>query len=44
MAMPSSVIHVVAERLTDLSPLLRHLWHPAARDHADLRVQSRDFR
>jgi error-prone DNA polymerase len=37
------VIHVVAERLTDLSPLLKQLWHPAERDRADLRVQSRDF-
>ncbi|HKW52872.1 MAG TPA: error-prone DNA polymerase, partial [Stellaceae bacterium] len=34
------VIHVVAERLTDLSPMLRRLWHPAERDRADLRLQS----
>jgi error-prone DNA polymerase len=38
------VIHVVAERLTDLSPLLKRLWHPAVGDRATLRVQSRDFR
>ena len=38
------VIHVVAERLTDLSPLLKHLWHPTSRERTDLRVQSRDFR
>jgi len=38
------VIHVVAERLSDLSPLLKRLWHPAERARADLRVQSRDFR
>ena len=38
------VIHVVAERLTDLSPLLKRLWHPATGDRATLRVQSRDFR
>jgi error-prone DNA polymerase len=37
------VIHLVAERFTDLSPLLKRLWHPAAGDNADLRVQSRDF-
>ncbi len=38
------VVHIVAERLTDLSPLLRRLWHPAASERAELRVQSRDFR
>jgi DNA polymerase III alpha subunit len=38
------VIHVVAERLTDLSPMLKRLWHPAEQARADLRVQSRDFR
>ena len=43
MQREGEVIHVVAERLIDLSPLLKRLWHPAERDHADLRVQSRDF-
>jgi error-prone DNA polymerase len=38
------VIHVVAERLTDLSPMLKHLWHPAEQARAGLRVESRDFR
>jgi error-prone DNA polymerase len=38
------VIHIVAERLTDLSPLLQRLWHPDASERAELRVQSRDFR
>ena len=37
------VIHLVAERFTDLSPLLKRLWHPAASENAELRVQSRDF-
>ena len=38
------VIHVVAERLTDLSPMLKRLWHPAEQARAALRVQGRDFR
>jgi error-prone DNA polymerase len=38
------VIHVVAERLIDLSPLLRQLWDPEARERPPLRLRSRDFR
>ena len=38
------VIHVVAERLTDLSPLLRRLCDPAQSAPAELEVTSRDFR
>jgi error-prone DNA polymerase len=38
------VIHVVAERLIDLSPLLRQLWDPEARERPPLRLHSRDFR
>jgi error-prone DNA polymerase len=38
------VIHVVAERLIDLSPLLRALWDPEARERPALRLRSRDFR
>jgi hypothetical protein len=38
------VIHVVAERLTDLSPLLRRLADPAQSAPAELEVTSRDFR
>jgi error-prone DNA polymerase len=38
------VIHVVAERLIDLSPLLRRLWDPEARERPSLRLRSRDFR
>jgi error-prone DNA polymerase len=37
------VIHVVAQRLIDLSPLLQRLSTPS-RAPADLRVESRDFR
>jgi error-prone DNA polymerase len=37
------VIHVVAERLVDLSPLLRQLWDPEARKRPPLRLKSRDF-
>jgi len=38
------VIHVVAHRLIDLSPLLRRLSDPAASRPGELVVQSRDFR
>jgi error-prone DNA polymerase len=38
------VIHVVADRLTDLTPLLRQLWDPGLSEPEDLRVESRDFR
>jgi error-prone DNA polymerase len=38
------VIHIVAERLTDLSPLLHRLDGPAAGTRPALRVASRDFR
>jgi hypothetical protein len=38
------VIHVVAERLIDLSPLLARLWDPGAGERPDLRLRSRDFR
>ena len=38
------VIHVVADRLADLTPLLRKLWDPGLTDPEDLRVESRDFR
>jgi error-prone DNA polymerase len=38
------VIHVVARRLLDLSPLLRRLSDPAASRPEELVVQSRDFR
>jgi error-prone DNA polymerase len=38
------VIHVVAHRLIDLSPLLRRLSDPAASRPEELTVQSRDFR
>jgi error-prone DNA polymerase len=38
------VIHVVADRLVDLTPLLRKLWDPGLTDPEDLRVESRDFR
>ena len=37
------VIHVVAERLVDLSPLLAKLWEPDRGEQASLRVRSRDF-
>jgi error-prone DNA polymerase len=38
------VIHVVTDRLTDLSPLLRRLWDPGASAPAEIEVRSRDFR
>ncbi|HEX7969833.1 MAG TPA: OB-fold nucleic acid binding domain-containing protein, partial [Stellaceae bacterium] len=38
------VIHVVAERLIDLSPLLQKLGDPAASARPELPVRSRDFR
>jgi error-prone DNA polymerase len=38
------VIHVVADRLTDLTPLLRKLWDPGLTEPEALRVTSRDFR
>jgi error-prone DNA polymerase len=38
------VIHVVADRLTDLTSLLRRLWDPGLSEPEDLRVESRDFR
>jgi error-prone DNA polymerase len=38
------VIHVVAHRLVDLTPLLRRLSDPAASHPEELVVQSRDFR
>jgi error-prone DNA polymerase len=38
------VIHVVADRLVDLSPLLRRLADPGLSTSAELRVESRDFR
>ena len=38
------VIHVVADRLVDLSPLLRRLADPGLSTPAELRVESRDFR
>ncbi len=37
------VIHVVAERLVDLSPLLAKLWEPDGGEKVSLRVRSRDF-
>jgi error-prone DNA polymerase len=39
-----AVIHVVADRLADLSPLLRGLWDPGKTEAEELRVVSRDFR
>ena len=39
-----AVIHVVADRLADLSPLLRGLWDPGKTEAGELRVVSRDFR
>lgn len=38
------VIHVVADRLADRSPLLRTLWDPGRSDPAEIEVRSRDFR
>jgi error-prone DNA polymerase len=38
------VIHVVADRLADLSPLLRDLWDAGKTETEELRVVSRDFR
>lgn len=38
------VIHLVADRLADLSPLLRRLSDPDLSEPVDLRVESRDFR
>jgi error-prone DNA polymerase len=38
------VIHVVADRLADLSALLRRLADPGLSEPAELRVRSRDFR
>jgi len=38
------VIHVVADRFADLSPLLRRLGDPALSGPVELRVASRDFR
>ena len=38
------VIHIVADRLVDLSPLLRRLADPGLSTPAELRVESRDFR
>ncbi len=38
------VIHIVADRLVDLSALLRRLADPGLSEPAELRVQSRDFR
>jgi error-prone DNA polymerase len=38
------VIHIVADRLIDLSPLLRRLADPGLSTPAELRVESRDFR
>jgi error-prone DNA polymerase len=38
------VIHVVAGRLTDLSPLLRRLGDPVLDAPVELRIESRDFR
>jgi error-prone DNA polymerase len=38
------VIHVVADRLADLTPLLRQLWDPGLTDPKNLQVASRDFR
>jgi error-prone DNA polymerase len=38
------VIHVVADRLVDLSALLRRLADPGLSEPAELHVQSRDFR
>jgi len=39
-----AVIHVVVDRLADLSPLLRGLWDPGKTEAEELRVVSRDFR
>jgi len=39
-----AVIHVVADRLADFSPLLRGLWDPGKTEAEELRVVSRDFR
>ena len=38
------VIHLIADRLADLSPLLRRLGDPGLSEPTDLRVESRDFR
>jgi hypothetical protein len=38
------VIHLVAVRLADLSPLLRRLSDPGRSEPLELHVESRDFR
>jgi error-prone DNA polymerase len=38
------VIHVIAERLVDHSPLLQRLWDPGLTELPEIEVRSRDFR